>query len=204
MTIFTSNRHERLLQNSLSFLQVWQSIGIFPSSCSQKTISQGCALTSVFLDAFCQWKYLMTGWGDYLLCSTLQRSSPAYGISVLTERLAFQDLPSPWWLLPDGPLSWSWAFIANHFAQAVNCFDFTISPPKIEPHKSPWQGHAHVHPVIMTTVLFLRLGGILLPGEWTSTEVMKSLSTVASSGFRGLLWHLCGTRQWHLVAHRGR
>lgn len=148
----------------------------------------------------------MIWWGDYLLHSTLQSSSPAYSISVPTERLAFQDLPSPWWLILDGPLSWrQLSLLITH---AVNCFDFMFSPPQIEPHKSLWQGHAHVHPVIMTTVLFFRLGFCSLgngsvPKWWNHWAQWPAVASegccdICVARGSGNLWHMEAGNSHHL------
>ena len=79
-------------------------------SCSQKAINQGCALAPVPPGAFCQcqWKYLMTLWGDYSLPSSPQRSPPVCSTPVLMETSQFASpwIPFGWWLHPDGPLSW--------------------------------------------------------------------------------------------------
>lgn len=90
MTIFTSNRRERLLQNSLLSSRFDNLLVFSISPCSQKVISQGSVLASILLGAFCQWKYLMTWWGDYLLHYSPQRSCP----ELLCSQKPANSLPS--------------------------------------------------------------------------------------------------------------
>lgn len=212
MTIFTSNRHERLLQNSLSFLQVWQSIGIFPSSCSQKTSSQGCAVTSVFLDTSCHWKYLMTWWGDYLLHSTLQRSSAAYSISVLTERSAFQDLPSPWWLLPDGPLSWRQPSLLITLHIQSTALTSCSAPPKLNHIRAFGKGMHMSTPLLWQLcsssawVGFCSLGNEPVPKWWNHSAQRPAVASegccdICVARGSGTLWHMEAGNSTPFVVH---
>lgn len=69
------------------------------------------------------------------------------------------------------------AFIANHFAHAVNCSDFTISPKKTEPRITACGKGTHMStPLLGQSCPSQGWVGFLLPREQTNTDVMKLLS----------------------------
>lgn len=96
MTIFTSNRRERLLQNSLLSSRFDNLLVFSIPPCSQKVISQGSVLASILLGAFLP----VEVFNDMVrgLFTPLFSTEKLPRTSVLTEasQFASQRLPFLW------------------------------------------------------------------------------------------------------------
>lgn len=147
-------------------------------SCSQKATYRGCVLTPVLLEAFCQsqWKYLMILWGAYSLPSS-RRQVPQAAVFLCSQKPA-NSFPPEFPLAGDCILMahsvGDTALSANHFAHAVNCFDFMISLKQTELYNSLW------HKDSQATQLWQSYSPpgwaeFLLPGEQTNAVVMELL-----------------------------
>lgn len=173
MRVFARNRHERIMLGSFPPGLTTYRYFLSPLLTESKQ-PRLCARSCSFGRCQCQWKYLMTLWGDYSLPPSPQRSSPLCSTPVLRETGQFTSswIPFGWCLHPDGPLSWR---------HSIQCWSLGMCSQLLwfhdQPEANPTTGCSTGHPVqLRQSCSSWGWAEILLPGEWTNAEVMEWLS----------------------------